>query len=64
MHSSLHHESCYKIVLCQRCSGSKKNFDPIYRIYVDLKKKNSIIDNFESQNKNCPFIFDTIKTYR
>lgn len=41
----------------------EKNFDPIYRIYVDLKKKNSI-DNFESQNKNCPFIFDTIKTYR
>lgn len=41
----------------------EKNFDPIYRIYVDLKKKNSI-DNFESQNKNCPFIFDTIKTCR
>lgn len=32
-------ECCYKIVLCQRCSGSKKNFDPIYRIYVDLKKR-------------------------
>lgn len=54
--------------LLQNCFVSKifwieKNFDPIYRIYVDLKKKNSI-DNFESQNKNCPFIFDTIKTCR